>query len=68
MDTELRINRDPEMHVIRHDLYLDHLRLPVRRHRADDGLQPDVHAIDQHSPPILRAPDDVIVEEYTTLR
>jgi hypothetical protein len=49
-----------QMHMVGHDLYPLQFTVAFDGHAADDFPQALVHLINQHPPPVLRAPDNMI--------
>jgi len=61
MDAELRIDGDEKMDMVRHDFHLDDFGPPFRCHVLQNSLQTLIDALDQYPPPILGAPDDMVL-------
>jgi hypothetical protein len=61
VDAVLGVYLDQHMHMVRHDLKFDDLRARLVGHLPQDRFETIIHAVDEDRPPVLRAPDDMIL-------
>jgi hypothetical protein len=63
VDDELRIDFHEQVNMVGHHLDTEQRGLRLRRHVANDLLQPFVYLIDQDGAAEFRAPHDVVLAE-----
>jgi hypothetical protein len=70
MYPELWVYFDQQMYVVWHNLKGDNFRSESQTRFDDEMSKSELDFIDQHRPPILRAPDDVVLagEDHIVVR